>query len=1113
MRARTGAAAATLAVAVALGTGLPAWSAGNGAGGQGPGAGTGSGAPAPDPSSATVTLITGDRVTVGHAADGTRSVTVRPAPGRERISFRRVVDGDGVHVIPGDVARLVPERLDAELFDVTGLVAAGYADAHRDTVPVIVQDLSVAQAAVDGEAGAAARGAAPDWTALGVEPERELSSVGAVSADLDRDAADALLASLDPTPAAAARSAAPAVKVWLDGRVESFDIDSSPQVGAPAAWDAGFTGEGVTVGVLDSGIDATHPDLDDLVVGAENFTDSADVVDRYGHGTHVASIAVGSGEASDGENRGVAPDADLLVGKVLDDDGYGESSWIIAGMEWVAAQGADVVNMSLGESERYTDGTDPFSLAVDRLSAQYGTLFVVAAGNEGGNGPSTVNTPGAATSALTVGAVDDADEVPYFSGRGPRAGDFAIKPDVTAPGVEIVAARAAGTSEGESDGPYVAFSGTSMATPHVAGAAALLKQARPELTGPELKSVLMGSARHTFGGAFDEGAGRIFLPTALELPVVPVPGSLSFGSFEYPQEGTATQTLTYENPGAEDVTLELAAEVSAEDGTPLPDGTVALEAAALTVPAGGSSSVDVVVDRTAGEIEQRYTGAVTATDAEGREVRTPLGFFVEPDLADLDVRTVGRDGEPHTGLSSIRVVNVDDPTLFDWHREVGPEGLDLRVPPGRYSVTGFLWTADEEFQVTDVTAVLRPEIEVADDTTVVLDAREARQLTATTHRPARLTWLALDDTRTTAAGDDPYGFGALVGPGATAHATPTDAPVTVGTHDLQTHFVLEQPVREGRAPAYTYDLLHTQDVVDTFRFRATAANTAAIRASYASLGDGHVADSARVGTAPGHVWGSAVASPVVTPGRRTEYVSANGVTWGHEVYAGSVDEPQQGWFAGEPRTYAPRDKAAESVGKAVLSTRAGGAFAVDGETLGIDLVPWRDAHGNAFEAPGDARLRVWQDGEAVVDDTWTRARVTLPDGGADHRVVLDASHEGPWWATSTQVRTEWTFRAAPGTDPAVLDVGYAVRGLDLRGTAPRTTRVTVSTGPVTTARLWWSADDGATWHRVPLDTRHGAHTGVVRAPRGTEHVSLRVDARDAAGGTVRQTVTRAYGVR
>lgn len=1136
MRARTGAAAAAIAVAVALGTGVPAWSSGTtgsrGEQGGAPGGTVTGTAAAGAASSATVTLITGDQVDLGRYPDGRRSVTVRPAAGREGIAFQKVVDGDSVRVIPGDVARLVPDRLDPALFDVTGLVAAGYDDAHRDTVPVIVQDAAVAEAARVGGTSAAtsARGAQRDeldWAALGLEPERSLPSVGAVSADLDRTAAADLLATLDP--AASARSAAPAVKVWLDGHVEALDVGSMPQIGAPDAWDAGFTGDGVTVGVLDSGIDTTHPDLDDVLVGARDFTGSGDTADRYGHGTHVASIALGSGEASDGDNRGVAYGADLLVGKVLDDFGSGESSSIIDGMEWIAEAGADVVNMSLGESERYTDGTDPFSMAVDTLSARHGTLFVVAVGNEGLYG--AVVPPGAANSALTVGAVDDDDQVAYFSSRGPRVRDYAIKPDITAPGVEIVAARADGTNEWESDGPYTAWSGTSMAAPHVAGAAAVLKQARPELTGPQLKAVLMGSAVHTSGGAFEEGAGRVLVPAALDLPVTPSPASLSFGAFEYPQEGTSTRTLTYENPGDAPVTLDLAVEASDQDGEPLPADTVTLDATSLTVPAGGTAAVEVGVDSTVGAVERRYSGAVTATDAAGREVRTPLGYYKEPDLADLDVRTLGRDGEPHTGSSSVRVVNVDDPTLFDQHGEIGPEGLDLRVPPGRYSVTGFLWTADEEYVVSEVSAVLRPEVTVADDTTLVLDAREARELTASTHRPSAVRWIALDDTRTTAAGDDPYGFGTVVGAGAKAYATPTDEPVTVGTYDLQTHFVLEQPVEAGRAPSYTYDLLYAQDVVDTFRFRATARNTAAVTTTYAALGTDHYAESARVGTAPDHLWGSAVGTPVAAPGKRTEYLSANGVDWGHQVYSGSADEPQQGYFDSEARTYAPREKARTTVGGAVLSTRVGaGAFTVADDTLGVRLVPWSDAEGHPFASFNgqSTRLRVWQDGDAVADQTWPSAEVALPAGGAAHRVVLDATQEASWWERSTRTSTEWRFRAAPGAAaPAVLDVGYTVKGLDARNEAPRGTRVTLTVGPVaggpdgrsaknrvTSARLWWSADDGSTWHAVPLaDRRAGAFTGTVRVPRGTEHVSLRVEARDASGGTVKQTVTRAYTVR
>lgn len=1137
MRARTGATAAVIAVAVAMGAGIPAWTLGALAAEQDDGGATGTVALATSgtASTASVTLITGDRVTLTRYADGRRSAAVTPGAGREDIAFERVTEGDRLYVIPADVASLVPDRIDRALFDVSGLVAAGYDDAHRDTVPVIVQDAAVAHRAA-AERGASTPGARVaqerrplDWAALGLEPERKLESVGAISTELDPAAAADLLAGLrrdDRGPAA--RSAAPDVKVWLDAPVEALDADSMPQIGAPDAWEAGYTGEGVTVAVLDSGVDQTHPDLDDVVVGARDFTGSGNTEDHYGHGTHVASIALGSGDASGGTGRGVAPGADLLVGKVLDESGNGEISWIIDGMEWAAGEGADVVNMSLGEAENYTDGTDPASVALDTLSARHGTLFVVAAGNAGDYG--TVSTPGAASSALTVGAVDDADEVAPFSSRGPRALDQAIKPDVTAPGVEILAARATGTNEGGDWGAYVPWSGTSMAAPHVAGAAAVLKQARPELSGQQLKAVLMGSAQHTSGSVFDEGAGRIYLPAALELPVTPVPASLSFGALEYPQQGTATRTLTYENPGDTAVTLDLDVAATDQDGEPLPAGAVTLGSTTLTVPAQGAASVDVMVDRTAGDIERRYSGAVTATGPDGREVRTPLGYYKEPDLADLNIDAVGRDGEPHAGPSSVHVVNVEDPMLFSEHLELGAEGTDLRVPPGTYSVTGFLWETDEELAVSEVTAVLRPEITVADDTELVLDAGDARELTVRTARPADLRWLALDNTRTAADGD-PYGFGLLVKGGAKAYATPTTAPVTTGSHDLQAHFILDGPAGAGGAPSYTYDLLYAQDVVDTFDFRATSRNTAAIRTGYAVLGPDHVAEGSRAGFAPGHRWGSAVSGPIVTPSRRTEYVSANGVAWGQEVYAGSAEDPQAGYFQGEPRTYAPGEKARETVGGAVLGTRLGaGAVTAAGSTLDVDLVPWSDGDGHPFVSFGGdtTRLRVWQDGALVADDTRPSAQVAVPDGGADHRVVLNAARKATWWDRSTRTRTEWRFHAKPGgseSEPVqlpALDVAYAVRGMDLTNQAPRRTTATVTVGHqpgsagarVTEARLWWSPDDGATWHRAALErTGAGVYVADLRAPAGTDHVSLRVRAKDRAGAAVTQTLIRAYAVR
>ena len=220
-------------------------------------------------------------------------------------------------------------------------------------------------------------------------------------------------------------------------------------------------------------------------------------------------------------------------------------------MEWAVAQGADVVSMSLG-GEAAGDGTDPLSRAIDDLSASSKTLFVVAAGNNGGNGPDTITAPGAADAALTVGAVDSSDTLAYFSSRGPRLGDHALKPDVVAPGVSITAARAAGTSLGNPvDEWYTDLDGTSMATPHVAGLAAILKQEHPSWDGELLKDAVADSTVPVAGAtAFEAGSGRVDAALAIADTIVTDP-SLQLGFYPYPQSALVpTRTpLTYTNVG------------------------------------------------------------------------------------------------------------------------------------------------------------------------------------------------------------------------------------------------------------------------------------------------------------------------------------------------------------------------------------------------------------------------------------------------------------------------------------------------------------------------------------------------------------------------------------
>lgn len=319
-------------------------------------------------------------------------------------------------------------------------------------------------------------------------------------------------------------------RVWLDGRVRAALDRSTAQIGAPEVWKNGHRGEDVKVAVLDTGVDASHPDLAGRVSEAEDFSGSSGTGDAFGHGTHVASIVGGSGAASGGDRKGVAPGADLLIGKVLGDDGFGTESQVIDGMEWAVARGADVVNMSLG-SDTPSDGTDPMSRALNELSASSGALFVVAAGNAG-PGEGTIGSPAAADAALTVGAVDRDDSLADFSSRGPRAGDDAVKPDVTAPGVGIVAARAAGTSMGQVvDASHVAASGTSMAAPHVAGAAALLAQQHPDWTASRLKDALTSTARLIDGQRVTEqGGGRVDVAAASRTPVLATAAISSAGT-------------------------------------------------------------------------------------------------------------------------------------------------------------------------------------------------------------------------------------------------------------------------------------------------------------------------------------------------------------------------------------------------------------------------------------------------------------------------------------------------------------------------------------------------------------------------------------------------------
>ncbi|RIQ24569.1 S8 family peptidase [Jiangella rhizosphaerae] len=704
-----------------------------------------------------LTLITGDQVVVGLDDDGApvvQDIVVASRTDGSQPVLYTIMREDRVYVVPSDAMPLIDsDVLDWELFNVAELaehVAAGTVGA----VPVIVT-----------YPGSVAARRAPQEMP-GATVERTFTSIAGSALTIDGDGdwwrqvldtqarAHSTARSAD-LAAAASRSGplAGVEKVWLDELAEIHLAESVPKVGAPAAWDQGFDGTGVTVAVLDTGIDADHPDVADKVVDMVDFTDNlAGPVDGHGHGTHVAATILGTGAAADGLRPGVAPGADLLVGKVCSDAGQCAMSDVIEGMEWAAASGARVVNLSLGGDA--TDGTDPQSMALNEISARHDTLFVVSAGNDG-PGSYRVSSPATADAALAVAAVDKHDQMANFSSRGPRVGDGALKPEIAAPGVGIVAARAAGTAMGTPlDDLYTSADGTSMAAPHVAGGAAILAQQHPEMSSEHLKALLMGTAVDLGHDIYAQGAGRMDLGRAVNATVF-ASGPVGFGALPYPHQQPATGQARFVNITDEPVTLSLDAEFADGAGNPAPDGLFTMGANEVTVPAHGDVTVDITVDGsvlTRGGLYGRYTGQVSANDETGTQRGSVLvSAFLEEERFPVDVRIVGAD--PSAVYGDVLIVPMDDQTHLHNGPVVAGRGSEMTAElfDGTYAISAAVsWTADG---VQQTAMLMAPEVVVAGDTSVTLDVSQAQRFGVDFPEPLDVYDASVDVTRTSVGGD------------------------------------------------------------------------------------------------------------------------------------------------------------------------------------------------------------------------------------------------------------------------------------------------------------------------------------------------------------------------
>lgn len=300
--------------------------------------------------------------------------------------------------------------------------------------------------------------------------------------------------------------------ISYDAKVFAVMDVARKAVGADLVLNTGYTGKNVTVAIIDTGV-SPHADLiypTNRIVGFKDFVNNESrMYDDNGHGTHCAGILAGSGYASKGKYRGIAPEANILSIKVLDKNGNGNTSDILSTVQWIIdnkeVYKIRIINFSLGAIAQYREKRDPLVKAANR--AIENNFIVIAAVGNSGPLRNTILSPATSRYVISVGALDDKrtpelsdDVIAEFSSRGPTL-DRIRKPDLIAPGVNIMSLSNTNLTG------YTTLSGTSMSAPMVSGAAALLLNENPNYSHYDIKRKLVNACSRIKASSYEQGAG------------------------------------------------------------------------------------------------------------------------------------------------------------------------------------------------------------------------------------------------------------------------------------------------------------------------------------------------------------------------------------------------------------------------------------------------------------------------------------------------------------------------------------------------------------------------------------------------------------------------------
>jgi hypothetical protein len=701
-----------------------------------------------------------------------------------------------------------------------------------------------------------------------------------------------------------------------------------------------------------------------------------------------------------------------------------------------------------------------------------------------------------------------------------------------------VAARAAGVPPigvpvGDS---YMKLSGTSMATPHVAGAAALLVQQHPDWTGPQLKAQLIGTANPNPAlTAFQQGAGRIDIDRGTRQDVSAEPATLSLGiaTFPHDDDPLLVRTVRYHNGGGAPVTLVLAASLHAP-GAATPPGMIQVEPAAITVPAGGTSEVTVTVSTSGDLANGLYSGALVASGGDVR-VETPIGVDRDPESFDISIDVLDEQGAPAAARVGVFSKNGRPSSLFVEGHTV------LHLPRDLYALEAHLESFPFAFLVY-------PRLDLVANTTITFDGRRARPIAVDVGDPsvqlASTGWQYFDFPLNLVSSTIGFGFSipaAQIGPDAAPDEVIGAAFATMTDTDIDT------------APSLVYNLAHAElgRLPTGWSERVRPDQLATVTARHAGQDDAFYHKDAFPflpdpvqGLLP---FGGALVTFYNGPFERTEKFFSPGFIWEIATFDNRLlpEEPDFPTIVAEEvqlRDYRPGTRITEQWNQATLGPAfpeilgfAGNNFALvssasrTGDELFIfpsivasSSTPARDTN-TTFD---HERIALFRNGTLIEErlDDQPFDPFVVPPEPASYRYEQEIDRSS-LFTLSPRITAAWTFRSqhVPGDQPRSLSLP-TMRFKPPVDQHNRTAAPVIvlpiafdrppgaATPAIRRATVEVSFDDGAHWAPIPVVTLPDRAIAVVIHPARARFVSLRGSAVDALGNKVEQTILRAYAL-